>query len=104
MSHRILPSIVLLLAAPQVGYGIPDQPPAPTESQKPTPPVADRNPKIPAEVSYPIIKDEEVHNAFGKNRMVEVRLNTRVSPEVLRDIGMEIKAGKPGSTIGRLSP
>jgi hypothetical protein len=53
----------------------------PTPSQRPSQPA--RNPRIPVEVSYPIIKDEEEYNAFSKKRIVEVRLNTRISQEVL---------------------
>lgn len=51
-----------------------------------------RNSKIPIEVSYPIISDTEEYNHFTKKRFVDVRLNMKVSAEVLREIALEVKA------------
>jgi hypothetical protein len=64
---------------------------APAETPKPT-----RNPKIPIELSYPVI--EEHFNPprsaplFPGNRLVYIRLNMKVSEEVLREICLEMKA------------
>jgi hypothetical protein len=66
--------------------------PAPAEPAPvaaPVAPTSSRNPKIPVEVSYPIIRDQE--EAFAKKRMVDVRLNMKVSPEVLREIALDVK-------------
>jgi hypothetical protein len=51
-----------------------------------------RNAKIPVEVSYPIIRDEEAFNAF--KRLVDVRLNMKVPPEVLREIALDVKSSE----------
>lgn len=88
--------ITCLLMSVQIGCNARDQPSTPVDSGQavaptaPTPP--SRNPKIPTEVSYPIIRDEEEGNASWKKRMVDVRLNMRVSPEVLRAIALEVKS------------
>src|SRR5437588_13094114 len=47
---------------------------------------------IPVEVSYPIIRDEDEYNPLSKKRMVDVRLNTKVSKEVLREIALAVKS------------
>jgi hypothetical protein len=60
-----------------------------SEVEKPT---SARNAKIPVEVSYPIISDQEEYNTFNKERNVGVRLNMKVSPEVLREIALEVKS------------
>lgn len=79
-----------LILAP-LGCGQHEAEPPQSESE-PVAPVAHRNPKIPIEVSYPIIRDDEDYNAFTKKRFVDVRLNMKVSPEVLREIALEVKA------------
>ncbi len=48
-----------------------------------------RNPKIPVEVSYPIISDVDEGPV---RRLVDVKLNMKVPPEVLREIALEVKA------------
>lgn len=53
--------------------------------------VKPRNSNIPVEVSYPVIKDEE-DGSF--KRMVDVQLNMKVSPAVLREIALEVKAAE----------
>jgi hypothetical protein len=58
----------------------------PTEGNR----VSGRNPKIPVEVSYPIIED--FIGFGGTKRTVQVRLNMKVHEEVLREIALEIKA------------
>ena len=57
----------------------------------PAPP-PQRKPNLPTEASYSTIKDGEEYNSFTQKRMVELRLNKRVSPEVLREIALEVKA------------
>jgi hypothetical protein len=42
-------------------------------------------------VSYPIIDDEEEYTAFSEKRMVDVKPNMRVSPEVQREIAPAVK-------------
>ena len=71
-------------------------------------PVPVRNPKIPVELSYPVI--EEVINpknawpSLPARRFISLRLNMKVSEEVLRAIVLELKATEtrqydaPGST------
>jgi hypothetical protein len=82
-----------LLVTTLIGCGGPEQAgPEPQEAR--AEPSRPRNPKIPVEVSYPIIKDEEEYNAFTKKRMVEVQLNMKVSPAVLREIALEVKAAE----------
>lgn len=54
--------------------------------------VVTRNPKIPVEVSYPIVRDEG--DGFAAKRTVDVKLNIKVSPEVLREIALEVKASE----------
>lgn len=82
----LLPAIAL---SPGCGH---QEPPPPAPTEKPAPPHAARNPKIPAEVSYPNIKEEEEYNDLSKKRMVDVQLNMKVSPEVLREIALAVKA------------
>ena len=48
-----------------------------------------RNPKIPVEVTYPILKQEKVSPI---KRTVYVRLNMKVTNDVLREIALEIKS------------
>lgn len=88
--------IVALTLVAQLGCG--SQAPISTESGKPDVPAipvsTPRNAKIPAEVSYPVIRDEEEYNAFTKKRMVDVKLNMRISSNVLREIALEIKAAE----------
>jgi hypothetical protein len=61
------------------------------ETSKPT-----RNPKIPIELSYPVIKERfnppRSAPLFPVSRLVDIRLNMKVSEEVLREICLEIKA------------
>jgi hypothetical protein len=54
-------------------------------------PARRRNPNIPVEVSYPIIKDEDEVTLDYSKRMVEVQLNMRVSKDVLREIALDVK-------------
>jgi hypothetical protein len=55
-----------------------------------------RNPKIPVELSYPVIKDYDAPRAtvpsLSPNRFVHIRINMKVSEAVLREIALEIKA------------
>ena len=51
-----------------------------------------RNPKVPVEVSYPIIKDEDSTLMSPTKRMVDVKLNMKVPPAVLREIALEVKS------------
>ena len=87
--HRLIP--LILIIAPLASCGSKDQ------VATPAPPVAARirNTKIPAEVSYPVIKD--YHDKFPANsrRLVDVRLNMKVTEEVLREIALEIKTSVP---------
>jgi len=79
-----------LLAVVLAGCG---RPPEAVSPPHPAPaPAASRNPKIPVEVSYPIVEDDEEYNAFSKKRIVEVSLNMKVTEEVLREIALEVKA------------
>ena len=96
MTHRTLAVIACLLSIIQMGCGsrdqdiltdAPEQATLPTASTAPT-----RNAKIPVEVSYPIIHEEEEYNPFSKKRMVDVRLNMKVSPEILREIALDVKS------------
>jgi hypothetical protein len=48
-----------------------------------------RNPKIPVELSYPVIKEDR---EAPVKRTVYVRLNMKVSAQVLREIALEIKS------------
>ncbi|MDR3622740.1 MAG: hypothetical protein P4L85_25530 [Paludisphaera borealis] len=66
--------------------------PPPAVAEKPVAPA--RNARIPIEVSYPIIKDYEEYNAHVKKRTVDVRLNTKVSLETLKEIAVEIKGSE----------
>src|SRR5262249_13805801 len=54
------------------------------------------NPRIPAEVSYPIIeeiiKPPRKISGVPRVRTLHVRLNVKVSPEILREIGLAIKS------------
>ena len=95
MSRRILLTVAGLVLT---GCGQPEAtPPAEPASvtvlaASPVPPPV-RNPRIPVEVSYPIIRDDEEYNPFSKKRMVDVRLNMKVSPEVMCEIARsEVKA------------
>jgi len=84
-------SIALMIVV--AGCGAQDrQVTAPAEPNQPA--VAVLTPKIPAEVSYPIIEDKEEYNAFSKKRMVKVKLNMRVSSEVLREIALAVKSSE----------
>jgi hypothetical protein len=87
MPPRLCALAALLLILPLIGCGNLDQPATAPEATKP---VA-RNTKIPVEVSYPIIKDEDEVGPDYSKRMVEVRLNMRVSKEVLREIALDVK-------------
>jgi hypothetical protein len=49
-----------------------------------------RNPKIPIEVSYPTVQD--VVGFMDTKRTVTIRLNMKVSEEILREIALEVKA------------
>lgn len=82
----------LFLSVALIGCGGIEPNGVPEGSTKTPDSTAIRNPNIPAEVSYPIISEEEEYNAFTKKRVVEVQLNTRVSPEVLRQIALEVKS------------
>lgn len=63
-----------------------EEPPKPA-----APPAPVRNPKIPVEVSYPIMSEkDEIFRESGK-RTVEVRVNMRVPTDVLREIALEVK-------------
>jgi hypothetical protein len=57
-----------------------------------------RNPKIPVEVSYPMIQEvfSPRRKVIGmtRKRTVEVRLNMRVSEDVLREIALEFKSNE----------
>lgn len=55
-------------------------------------PATPRNAKIPVEVSYPIIRDIEYYNISEKKRLVGVRLNMKVSGEVLGEMALEVKS------------
>jgi hypothetical protein len=91
MSCRLLSAIAFIFVASQIGCGSHQ-----TETQNPlTTPRQARNTRIPAEVSYPVIKDE--HDSIEPNyrRTVSVRLNMKVMPEVLREIALEVKTGVP---------
>jgi hypothetical protein len=62
---------------------------------EPQPQVAEptkRNANIPVEVSYPITKDEDDGGLNPERRLVDVKLNIKVTPEVLREIALEVKA------------
>jgi hypothetical protein len=55
-----------------------------------------RNPKIPVELSYPVIEEaispKSVWPSLPARRHISVRLNMKVSEEVLREIALELKA------------
>ena len=59
-------------------------------------PTQSRNPKIPIELSYPVIEEifspPRTSPLFPVKRLVYVRLNMKVSEEVLREICLAIKA------------
>ena len=59
-------------------------------AQPPNVGISRRNPRIPVEVSYPVI--DEVVGFGGTKRTIYVRLNTKVSEEVLREIALELKS------------
>jgi hypothetical protein len=93
MTYRMILALAMLVAAWHIGCGGRDPSDPASEPAKPAVlPAPPRNPKIPAEISYPIIEDEEAYNSFTKKRMVEVRLNMKVSPDVLREIALQVKA------------
>ena len=48
----------------------------------------ERNKKVPVEVSYPVINEWDDAQRHG----IEIRLNMKVSPAVLREIALEIKS------------
>ncbi len=79
-------SLTLLMIALATGCGRPATPPTIVDSPRPA-----RNQKIPVEVSYPILQDEDLDRVAGRRR-VTVRLNMKVPDEVLREISMEVKA------------
>jgi hypothetical protein len=58
--------------------------------------VSARNPRIPVEVTYPVIGEyfspEHPTPSFPGKRTIEIRLNTKVSESVLREIALELKA------------
>jgi len=95
MHHR--PAILLLILVPQVGCGVLEPPIA----EQPVTVAPLRNPKIPNGVSYPIVRDQEESNALSKKRMVDVRLNTKVPADVLREIALEVKKSEKHEYIGR---
>ena len=93
MTYRIFMAIALLIVVSQIGCGGPETASESMQAAKPaSPPASHRNSKIPIEVSYPIIKEEEEYNAFSKKRIVVVRLNMKVSHDVLREIALDIKS------------
>jgi len=98
MPRCILPVVACMLSAIQMGCGSSgqdkptDEPGQAALAIPSTTPM--RSSKIPIEVSYPIIRDEEEYNQFSKKHMVDVRLNMKVSPEVLREIALEVKANE----------
>jgi len=53
-----------------------------------------RNPKVPVEVSYPIIREyfSPRFKVPGQTRHVDIQLNMRVPEEVLREIALEVKS------------
>ena len=54
----------------------------------PIAPAPTRNPKIPVEVSYPVIEEWD----DDTRRSVSIRLNMKVPAEVLREIALEVKS------------
>jgi hypothetical protein len=59
------------------------------EAEPPAVVPAARNPEIPAEAPYTIISDRDEGPA---RREIEVRLNKKVTPEILREIALELKS------------
>ena len=88
MSYRTFSALVFLVASSQAGCGDHS-----SEVQvspaivRPTPPPGIRNAKIPASVTYSIIKDEHIKFPERDTRYVDFRLNQKVSEDVLREIG-----------------
>ena len=73
---RIIMAIALLIVVSQIGCGGPETASESMQAAKPgRAPASHRNSKIPIEVSYLIVKDQQEYNAFSKKRIVEVRLN-----------------------------
>lgn len=90
---RIGLPLAMVGLAGMAGYSLrgtesPDDPQHDRGTNQPQRAVPTRNPKIPPEVSYPVF--DEV--CLSYKRTVYVRLNTRVSPDVLREIALELKA------------
>jgi hypothetical protein len=97
MMSRIINVTGLLIILVQVGCGAPERGQTQTEAAMPATSghsTTFRNAKIPVELSYPIIKDEKEYNDYVKKRMVEIRLNMKTTPEVLREIALEVKASE----------
>ena len=83
-----LVSIIVVLA----GCGGREQPqPQVSNDAPPSTITPARNPKIPAEVSYPIIEESD---DSSKARRVHVRLNMKVPEDVLREITLEVKGAE----------
>ena len=61
---------------------------APMASAPPAAIAPTRNPKIPVEVSYPVLKEWDDQTRRG----VDIALNQKVTPEVLREIALEVKS------------
>jgi hypothetical protein len=95
MIRCIVSLFISLAAASQLGCGLQQTEPsvkmdgtaAPTVIQTPR-----RNSKIPIEVSYPIVRDDQEYNTLSKKRLIEVKLNMKVSKDVLGEIALEVKS------------
>lgn len=96
MSYRTFSALVFLVASSQAGCG--DHPSEVQVSPaivRPTPPPGIRNAKIPASVTYRIIKDEHIKFPERDTRYVDFRLNQKVSEDVLREIARAVMAKEP---------
>jgi hypothetical protein len=92
MTHRPSLALALLFASPLIGCGSGDQDAAPgkvapVKSDVPAP--APRKVEIRAEGPYTITSDLD---EGPKMRRVDVKLKKKVTPEVLREIALEVKA------------
>ena len=98
---RIVVAVVMLCLAGICGYSLRDGGPPViprhnTVVDRPRGVAPTRNPNIPVELSYPTIEDviDPPHKVAGfpRKRTVSIRLNMRVSEDVLRNICLEVKS------------